>query len=75
MPTTPASAAARLHQGLRPVAFSSHATLFHRTSSQLLATTPPVSTESGFQHLMLDGWGMGGCGDGVREKKKKKKKS
>ena len=68
--TTPASAAALLHQGLRPVAFSSQAILFHMMSSQLLPTMPPVSWEFWFQHLRgcwiesvcVCVWGGGGAG-------------
>ena len=48
---TPALMAAFLHQGLSPVAFSSHEILFHMMSSQLLPTMPPVSWEFWFQHL------------------------
>ena len=58
---TPASAAACLHHGKRPVALSSQEILFHMMSSQLLPTMPPVSREFWFQHLWLGwvGWGGG----------------
>ena len=48
---TPASAAACLHQGLRPAAFSSQEILIHTMSNQLLPTMPPVSPLFWFQHL------------------------
>jgi hypothetical protein len=46
----PAAAAASLHQGLKPVAFSNQPILFHMMSSQLFPTMPPVSPLFWFQH-------------------------